>query len=86
MKANVTDMMVVICLQDMFAKCLSCEDQISMVVICVCVFSCLQTESDLGCPGGKARIIHKESDIITAFAINKVKAFYRDITNKLKTL
>uniref|UniRef100_A0A665TI97 Dmx like 1 n=1 Tax=Echeneis naucrates TaxID=173247 RepID=A0A665TI97_ECHNA len=30
-----------------------------------------QTESELGCPGGKARIIHKESDIITAFAINK---------------
>ncbi|XP_071339407.1 dmX-like protein 1 isoform X4 [Trachinotus anak] len=30
-----------------------------------------QTESDLACPGGKARIIHKESDIITAFAINK---------------
>nr|XP_061804527.1 dmX-like protein 1 [Nerophis lumbriciformis] len=30
-----------------------------------------QTESDTGCPGGKARIIHKESDIITAFAINK---------------
>lgn len=30
-----------------------------------------QTESDQGCPGGKARIIHKESDIITAFAINK---------------
>ncbi|MEQ2298063.1 hypothetical protein AMECASPLE_001282, partial [Ameca splendens] len=30
-----------------------------------------QTESDLGYPGGKARIIHKESDIITAFAINK---------------
>ncbi|KAM6930538.1 LOW QUALITY PROTEIN: dmX-like protein 1 [Xenentodon cancila] len=30
-----------------------------------------QTESDLGSPGGKARIIHKESDIITAFAINK---------------
>uniref|UniRef100_A0A672ISD4 Dmx like 1 n=1 Tax=Salarias fasciatus TaxID=181472 RepID=A0A672ISD4_SALFA len=28
-------------------------------------------ESDLGSPGGKARIIHKESDIITAFAINK---------------
>uniref|UniRef100_A0A8D3DQP8 Dmx like 1 n=1 Tax=Scophthalmus maximus TaxID=52904 RepID=A0A8D3DQP8_SCOMX len=25
----------------------------------------------LGSPGGKARIIHKESDIITAFAINK---------------
>ncbi|XP_068560082.1 dmX-like protein 1 isoform X1 [Cebidichthys violaceus] len=30
-----------------------------------------QTGSDLGSPGGKARIIHKESDIITAFAINK---------------
>ncbi|XP_041855596.1 dmX-like protein 1 isoform X2 [Melanotaenia boesemani] len=30
-----------------------------------------QTESDMSCPGGKARIIHKESDIITAFAINK---------------
>ncbi|XP_069043344.1 dmX-like protein 1 isoform X6 [Lepisosteus oculatus] len=28
-------------------------------------------EADLGYPGGKARIIHKESDIITAFAINK---------------
>ncbi|TNN59137.1 DmX-like protein 1 [Liparis tanakae] len=30
-----------------------------------------ETEADLGFPGGKARIIHKESDIITAFAINK---------------
>ncbi|XP_029115252.1 dmX-like protein 1 isoform X2 [Scleropages formosus] len=30
-----------------------------------------QVETDLGYPGGKARIIHKESDIITAFAINK---------------
>ncbi|XP_026199010.1 dmX-like protein 1 isoform X2 [Anabas testudineus] len=30
-----------------------------------------ETESDLGSPRGKARIIHKESDIITAFAINK---------------
>lgn len=30
-----------------------------------------QPESDMGSPGGKARIIHKESDIITAFAINK---------------
>ncbi|XP_067270720.1 dmX-like protein 1 [Pseudorasbora parva] len=30
-----------------------------------------QIETDLGYPGGKARIIHKESDIITAFAINK---------------
>lgn len=39
----------------------------------VTVFSLLlQIEADLGYPGGKARIIHKESDIITAFAINKV--------------
>uniref|UniRef100_A0A3P9LQA3 Dmx like 1 n=1 Tax=Oryzias latipes TaxID=8090 RepID=A0A3P9LQA3_ORYLA len=30
-----------------------------------------QTESDQNTGGGKARIIHKESDIITAFAINK---------------
>ncbi|XP_058133514.1 dmX-like protein 1 isoform X2 [Dasypus novemcinctus] len=28
-------------------------------------------EADLGYPVGKARIIHKESDIITAFAVNK---------------
>lgn len=35
----------------------------------------VQIESDLSCPGGKARIIHKESDIITAFAINKVQFF-----------
>ncbi|XP_064356237.1 dmX-like protein 1 isoform X3 [Dromaius novaehollandiae] len=28
-------------------------------------------ETDVGHPGGKARIIHKESDIITAFAVNK---------------
>ncbi|KAF4110433.1 hypothetical protein G5714_009685 [Onychostoma macrolepis] len=30
-----------------------------------------EIEADLGFPGRKARIIHKESDIITAFAINK---------------
>ncbi|KAK2512324.1 Dmxl1 [Columba guinea] len=30
-----------------------------------------KVETDLGYPGGKARIIHKESDIITAFAVNK---------------
>uniref|UniRef100_A0A4X2KR61 Dmx like 1 n=1 Tax=Vombatus ursinus TaxID=29139 RepID=A0A4X2KR61_VOMUR len=28
-------------------------------------------EAELGFPGGKARIIHKESDIITAFAVNR---------------
>uniref|UniRef100_A0A4W5QS92 Dmx like 1 n=1 Tax=Hucho hucho TaxID=62062 RepID=A0A4W5QS92_9TELE len=31
----------------------------------------MEDEADLGYPGGKARIIHKDSDIITAFAINK---------------
>ncbi|XP_065730510.1 dmX-like protein 1 isoform X5 [Phocoena phocoena] len=30
-----------------------------------------KVEADSGYPGGKARIIHKESDIITAFAVNK---------------
>uniref|UniRef100_A0AAY4EI42 RAVE complex protein Rav1 C-terminal domain-containing protein n=1 Tax=Denticeps clupeoides TaxID=299321 RepID=A0AAY4EI42_9TELE len=30
-----------------------------------------QVEADLGYPGGKAKVIHKESDIIMAFAINK---------------
>ncbi|XP_053355874.1 dmX-like protein 2 isoform X2 [Clarias gariepinus] len=32
-----------------------------------------KVEADLGYPGGKAKIIHKESDIIMAFAINKAK-------------
>ncbi|KAG5848989.1 hypothetical protein ANANG_G00105310 [Anguilla anguilla] len=31
-----------------------------------------EVEADLGYPGGKAKIVHKESDIIMAFAINKV--------------
>uniref|UniRef100_A0A8B9KW47 Dmx like 1 n=1 Tax=Astyanax mexicanus TaxID=7994 RepID=A0A8B9KW47_ASTMX len=35
------------------------------------VSSRVMIEADLGYPGGKARIVHKESDIITAFAINK---------------
>uniref|UniRef100_A0A670JJC7 Dmx like 1 n=1 Tax=Podarcis muralis TaxID=64176 RepID=A0A670JJC7_PODMU len=30
-----------------------------------------EIETDMGYPGSKARIIHKESDIITAFAVNK---------------
>nr|XP_033784929.1 dmX-like protein 1 isoform X1 [Geotrypetes seraphini] len=30
-----------------------------------------EIETDVSYPGGKARIIHKESDIITAFAVNK---------------
>ncbi|XP_040269915.1 dmX-like protein 2 isoform X6 [Bufo bufo] len=33
-----------------------------------------QVEADLGYPGGKAKIIHKESDIIMAFAINKANS------------
>ena len=33
----------------------------------------LQMETDSSSAVGKARIIHKESDIITAFAINKVR-------------
>lgn len=32
----------------------------------------LQVEADLGYPGGKAKVIHKESDMIMAFSINKV--------------
>uniref|UniRef100_A0A671XZ40 Dmx-like 2 n=1 Tax=Sparus aurata TaxID=8175 RepID=A0A671XZ40_SPAAU len=31
-------------------------------------------EADLGYPGGKAKIIHKESDIIMAFAINRANS------------
>ncbi|XP_038556761.1 dmX-like protein 2 isoform X7 [Micropterus salmoides] len=33
-----------------------------------------KVEADLGFPGGKAKIIHKESDIIMAFAINKANS------------
>ncbi|XP_013889112.1 dmX-like protein 2 isoform X2 [Austrofundulus limnaeus] len=33
-----------------------------------------KVEADLGYPGGKAKIIHKESDIIMAFAINKANS------------
>uniref|UniRef100_A0A8C5BSZ2 Dmx-like 2 n=1 Tax=Gadus morhua TaxID=8049 RepID=A0A8C5BSZ2_GADMO len=36
-------------------------------------FNC-EVEADLGYPGGKAKIIHKESDIIMAFAINKANS------------
>ncbi|XP_057624563.1 dmX-like protein 2 isoform X5 [Chionomys nivalis] len=31
----------------------------------------IQVEADLGYPGGKAKVIHKESDMIMAFSINK---------------
>ncbi|XP_059680025.1 dmX-like protein 2 isoform X7 [Gavia stellata] len=33
-----------------------------------------EVEADLGYPGGKAKIIHKESDMIMAFAINKANS------------
>ncbi|XP_012772422.2 dmX-like protein 2 isoform X1 [Maylandia zebra] len=36
--------------------------------------SSYKVEADLGYPGGKAKIIHKESDIIMAFAINKANS------------
>ncbi|KAG8440494.1 hypothetical protein GDO86_006302 [Hymenochirus boettgeri] len=34
----------------------------------------IKVEADLGYPGGKAKIIHKESDIIMAFAVNKANS------------
>nr|XP_057944356.1 dmX-like protein 2 isoform X4 [Doryrhamphus excisus] len=43
--------------------------------ICIAGASSLnKVEADLGYPGGKAKIIHKESDIIMAFAINKANS------------
>uniref|UniRef100_A0A8C5XDG4 Dmx like 2 n=1 Tax=Microcebus murinus TaxID=30608 RepID=A0A8C5XDG4_MICMU len=36
-----------------------------------------EVEADLGYPGGKAKVIHKESDMIMAFAVNK--ANYNEI-------
>uniref|UniRef100_A0A8B9GNT3 Dmx like 2 n=1 Tax=Amazona collaria TaxID=241587 RepID=A0A8B9GNT3_9PSIT len=33
-----------------------------------------EVEADLGYPGGKAKIIHKESDMIMAFAVNKANS------------
>lgn len=35
-------------------------------------FPLFQVEAELGYPGGRAKIIHKESDMILAFAVNKV--------------
>ncbi|EGW03744.1 DmX-like protein 2 [Cricetulus griseus] len=34
----------------------------------------LSVEADLGYPGGKAKVIHKESDMIMAFSINKANS------------
>lgn len=36
-------------------------------------FPVFQVEAELGYPGGRAKIIHKESDMILAFAVNKVR-------------
>uniref|UniRef100_A0A669PA35 Dmx like 2 n=1 Tax=Phasianus colchicus TaxID=9054 RepID=A0A669PA35_PHACC len=33
-----------------------------------------EVEADLGYPGGKAKVIHKESDMIMAFAVNKANS------------
>ncbi|XP_042108396.1 dmX-like protein 2 isoform X4 [Ovis aries] len=38
---------------------------------CVAEDCHIKVEADLGYPGGKAKIIHKESDMIMAFSINK---------------
>uniref|UniRef100_A0A8C4M4X3 Dmx like 2 n=1 Tax=Equus asinus asinus TaxID=83772 RepID=A0A8C4M4X3_EQUAS len=38
---------------------------------CVAEDCHIKVEADLGYPGGKAKIIHKESDMIMAFAVNK---------------
>lgn len=76
MKGNVSEVMAFICLQEMFTNVSTVMIEwwwCACLCVCVCVRSSVQTESELGCPGGKARIIHKESDIITAFAINKVQ-------------
>nr|XP_014352268.1 PREDICTED: dmX-like protein 1 [Latimeria chalumnae] len=43
-------------------------------------------EADLGYPGGKARIIHKEPDIITAFAVNKVSVLQKKKKNPENSL
>lgn len=81
MKGNVLEAVAVICMQSMFTSVSAVIIESPSMVMCVCVSVCacicpsVQSESDLGCPGGKARIIHKESDIITAFAINKVQLF-----------
>lgn len=66
------------CLQQMLT-CISYLLINNSVMVCV-FYSFVQTESDQGSPGGKARIIHKESDIITAFAINRVRLYPAEYT------
>ncbi len=58
-------------LGDHFKNSNAAEQPNASVYLCMCVG--LQVEADMGYPGGKAKIIHKESDIIMAFAINKVR-------------
>ncbi|XP_024858269.1 dmX-like protein 2 isoform X3 [Kryptolebias marmoratus] len=49
------------------------EQMLEMLKNVVCDFG-WQVEADLGYPGGKAKVIHKESDIIMAFAINRANS------------
>nr|XP_033775682.1 dmX-like protein 2 isoform X3 [Geotrypetes seraphini] len=50
----------------------SVEDRVEQVKQnCIAEDHKSKVEADLGYPGGKAKIIHKESDMIMAFAINK---------------
>ncbi|XP_067161847.1 dmX-like protein 2 isoform X3 [Apteryx mantelli] len=50
----------------------SVEDRVEQVKQnCVAEDHKNKVEADLGYPGGKAKIIHKESDMIMAFAVNK---------------
>uniref|UniRef100_A0A8B9CYX5 Dmx like 2 n=1 Tax=Anser brachyrhynchus TaxID=132585 RepID=A0A8B9CYX5_9AVES len=53
----------------------SVEDRVEQVKQnCVAEDHKNKVEADLGYPGGKAKIIHKESDMIMAFAVNKANS------------
>ncbi|KAM9201375.1 dmX-like protein 2 isoform 5-T5 [Dugong dugon] len=41
---------------------------------CIAEDSHIKVEADLGYPGGKAKVIHKESDMIMAFSVNKANS------------
>uniref|UniRef100_A0A803Y0U0 Dmx like 2 n=1 Tax=Meleagris gallopavo TaxID=9103 RepID=A0A803Y0U0_MELGA len=53
----------------------SVEDRVEQVKQnCVAEDHKNKVEADLGYPGGKAKVIHKESDMIMAFAVNKANS------------
>ncbi|XP_064151285.1 dmX-like protein 2 isoform X10 [Loxodonta africana] len=53
----------------------SVEEHVEQVKqICIAEDSHIKVEADLGYPGGKAKIIHKESDMIMAFSVNKANS------------